>query len=91
MNQSGWSIQKCSQLVFDCLSTSCKKTKRVSNYNKSEYINEMKLSDIPPPYDLKLLKKIQELHKHTVLFSLFDLKEDKTVKPVLINHRDPRG
>ena len=77
--------------MLNCLSTSCKKTNRVSNYNKSEYINEMKLSDIPPPYDLKLLKKIQELNKHIVLFNVFDLNENKTVKPVLINHKDPRG
>ena len=36
---------------------------RVSKYNKSEYINEIKLTKLPPPYDYYHLKKIQELIK----------------------------
>ena len=39
---------------------------RVSNYNKPEYINEIKLPKIPPPYCYKYLQKIQELNKDEI-------------------------
>ena len=60
---------------------------RVSNYNKSEYINEIKLPKIPPPYGYKDLQKIQELNKDKVLFNVFILNKIKTINPVLINSK----
>ena len=51
---------------------------RVSKYNKTEYINGMKLPNgVTPPYDYYHLKKIQELNKHKVLFNVFNLKKIK--------------
>ena len=65
---------------------------RVSNYNKPEYINEIKLPiGVTPPYDYYHLKKIQELNKDKILFNVFNLNENKTINPVLINHNDPKG
>ena len=65
---------------------------RVSNYNKPEYINEIKLPNgITPPYDYYHLKKIQELNKDKVLFNVFNLNKNKTINPVLINHNDSKG
>ena len=65
--------------------------KRVSNYNKPEYINEIKLPKIPPPYGYKKLRKIQELNKDKILFNVFNLNKEKTFNPVLINHNEPKG
>ena len=49
---------------------------RVSNYNKPEYINEIKLpKGVTPPYNYYHLKKIQELNKDKVLFNVFNLKK----------------
>ena len=63
---------------------------RVCNYNKPEYINEIKLPiGVTPPYDYYHLKKTQELNKDKVLFNVFNLNKNKTVNPVLINHNDP--
>ena len=64
---------------------------RVSKYNKPEYINEIKLPKLPPPYDYYHLKKIQELNKDKILFNVFNLNKNKTNNPVLINHNDPKG
>ena len=64
---------------------------RVGNYNKPEYINEIKLPKIPPPYGYKDLQKIQEMNKDKVLFNVFNLNKNKTINPVLINHNDPKG
>ena len=64
---------------------------RVNNYNKPEYINEIKLPKISPPYGYKELQKIQELNKDKVLFNVFNLNKNKTINPVLINHTDPKG
>ena len=64
---------------------------RVSIYNKPEYINELKLQKLPPPYDYYHLKKIQELNKDKLLFNVFNLNKNKTTNPVLINHNDPKG
>ena len=65
--------------------------KRVSKYNKPEYISEIKLPKLPPPHDYYYLQKIQELNKDEILFNLFNLNENKTINPVLINHNDPKG
>ena len=47
---------------------------RVSNYNKPEYIDEIKLPNgVTPPYDYYHLKKKQELNKDKVLFNVFNL------------------
>ena len=65
---------------------------RVSNYNKPEYINKIKLPNgVTPPYDYYHLKKIQELNKDKVLFNVFNLNKNKTINPVLINPNDPNG
>ena len=64
---------------------------RVSNNNKPEYINQLKLLKLPPPYDYYHLKKIQELKKDEVLFIVFNLIKNKTINIVLINHNDPKG
>ena len=65
---------------------------RYSNYNKPEYINEIKLPiGVTPPYDYYHLKKIQEINKHKVLFNVFNLNKNKTITPVLINHHDLVG
>ena len=64
---------------------------RISNYNKLEYIIEIKLPKIPPPYGYKDLQKIQEMNKDKVLFNVFNLNKNKTINPVLINHNDPKG
>ena len=64
---------------------------RVSKYNKPEYINEIKLPKLPPPYDYYLLQKIQELNKDKILFNVFNLNKNKTINPVLINHSVPKG
>ena len=65
---------------------------RFSNYNKPEYINEIKLPNgVTPPYDYYHLKKIQELNKDKVLFNVFNLNKNKTINPVLIKHNDPVG
>ena len=40
---------------------------KVSSYNEPEYINEIKLLKIPPPYGYKDLQKIHEMHKDKVL------------------------
>ena len=64
---------------------------RVSKYTKPEYINEIKLPKIPPPYDYKDLQKIQELNKDKILINVFNLNKNKTINPVLINHNDPKG
>ena len=66
-------------------------TNRVSNYNKPEYINEIKTPNLPPPYGYKDLQKIQELNKDKVLFNVFNLNINKTINPVLINDNDPKG
>ena len=63
---------------------------RVNKYNKPEYINEIKLPKLPPPYDYYHLKKKQELNKDKILFNVFDLNKNKTINPVLINHNDPK-
>ena len=57
---------------------------RVSKCNKPEYINEIKLPKLPPPYGYKDLQKIQELNKDKVLFIVFNLNKNKTINPVLI-------
>ena len=54
----------------------------VNNYNKPEYVNEIKLSKIPPPYGYKDLQRIQELNKDKVLFNVFNLIKNKTINPV---------
>ena len=65
---------------------------RVSNYNKPEYIKEIKLSNgVTPPYYYYHIKKIQELSKDKILFNVFNLNKNKTINPVLINHNDPKG
>ena len=64
---------------------------RVNNYNKPEYINEIKLPKIPPPYGYIDLQKIQEMNKDKVLFNLFNLNKNKTINPVLVSHNDPKG
>ena len=65
---------------------------RVSNYNKPEYIDVIKLPNgVTPPYDYYHLKKIQELNKDKVLFNVFNLIKNKTINPVLINHNDSEG
>ena len=48
---------------------------RVSNYNKPEYFNEIKLPKIPPPYGYKDLQKRQELNKDKVLFNVFNINK----------------
>ena len=58
---------------------------------KPEIINEIKLLKIPLPYGYKDLQKIQELNKDKVLFNVFNLNKNKTINPVLINHKDPKG
>ena len=63
---------------------------RVSKYNKPEYINEIKLPKLPPPYDYYHLKKIQELNKDKILFKVFNLNRNKTINPLLIKHNDPK-
>ena len=65
---------------------------KVSNYNKPEYINEIKLPNgVTPPNDYYDLKKTRELNKDKVLFNVFNLNKNKTINPVLINHNDPKG
>ena len=64
---------------------------RVCKYKKPEYINEIKLPKLPPPYNFYHLKKIQELKKDKLLFIVFNLNKNKTINPVLINHNDPKG
>ena len=64
---------------------------RLSKYNKPEYINEIKLPKLPPPYDYYHLQKIQELNKNKISFNVFNLNNNKTVNPVLINNNDPKG
>ena len=60
---------------------------RVSNYNKPEYIKEIKLPiGVTPPYDYYHLKKKQELNKDKILFNVFNLNKNKTINPVLIDH-----
>ena len=49
----------------------------VSNYNQPEYINEIKLLKLPPPYGYKELQKIQEINKDEVLFNVFNLNKNK--------------
>ena len=52
--------------------------KRVSNYNKTEYIKEIKLSNgVTPPYDYYHLKKIQKLNKDKILYIVFNLNKKK--------------
>ena len=62
-----------------------------NNYNKLEYIDEIKLPKIPPPYGYKDLQKIKELNKEKLLFNVFNLKKNKTINPVFINHNDSKG
>ena len=64
---------------------------RVSKFNKPEYINEIILPKLPPPYDFYHLQKIQELNKDKILFNVFNLNKNKTINPVIINHNDPKG
>ena len=65
---------------------------RVSNYNKPENNNEIKLPNgVTPPYDYYHLKKIRELSKDKLLFNVFNLNKNKTINHVLINHNDPKG
>ena len=65
---------------------------RVSNKNKPEYINEIKLPNgVTPPNDYYHLKKIQELNKDKLLFIVFNLYKNKAINPVLVNHNDPKG
>ena len=64
---------------------------KVSSCNKPEYINEIKLPKILPPYGYKDLQKRQEMNKDKVLFNVFNLNKNKTINPVLINHNDPKG
>ena len=65
-------------LVFNWLSTPTPlNPSRVNNYNKLEYINEIKLPKIPPPYAYKDLQKIKEMNKHKVLFNVLNLKKIK--------------
>ena len=55
---------------------------RVGNYNKSEYINEIKLpKGVTPPHDYYHLKKTQELKKDKLLFNVFNLNKNKTINP----------
>ena len=63
---------------------------RVSKYNKPEYINEIKLPKLPPPYDFYHLKKIQDLNKDKVLFKVYNLNKNKTINPLLIKRNDPK-
>ena len=63
---------------------------RVSKYNKPEYINEIKLPKLLPPYDYYHLKKIQELNEDKILFNVFNLNKNKTINPVLSYHNDPK-
>ena len=63
---------------------------RVCKYDEPEYINEIKLPKLPPPYDYYHLKKIQELNKDKIFFNVFNLNKNKTINPVLINHNDPK-
>ena len=56
-----------------------------SNYNNAEYINEIKLPKLAPPYGYKELQKIQELNKDKVLFNVLNktmLNKNKTINPV---------
>ena len=64
---------------------------RISKFYKPEYINEIKLPKLPPPYDYYHLKKVQEMNKDKILFKAFNLNKNKTINPLLINHNDPRG
>ena len=64
---------------------------KVSSYNKLEYINEIKLPKIPPPYGYKDLQKTQELNKDKLLFNVFKINKNKTINPALINHNDRNG
>ena len=64
---------------------------RVNNFNKPEYINEIKLPKIPPPYGYKDLQKIQERDKDKVLFNVFNLNKNKTFNPAKFSHNDPKG
>ena len=64
---------------------------RVNNYNKPEYIIEIKLPKKRPPYRYKDLQKIQEMNKDKKLFHEFNLNKKRTINPVLISHNDPKG
>ena len=55
---------------------------KVSNYNKLEFFNEIKL---PPPYGYKDLQKVQEMNKDKLIFNVFNLNKNKTISLVLIN------
>ena len=63
---------------------------RVNNYNKPEFINEIKLPKIRPPYGYKDLQIIQEMNKDKVLFNEFNLKKELLIlyKSVLTILRD---
>ena len=54
---------------------------RISKYYKPEFINEIKLPKLPPPYDYYRLKKIQEMNKDKILFKVFNLKKIKLLIP----------
>ena len=65
-------------MVFNCFIHPAKDHPNiVSNYNKPENINEIKLPKLPTPYGYKELQKIQELKKDKVLFNAFNLKKIK--------------
>ena len=63
---------------------------RVNIYNKPEYINEIKIPKISPPYGYNDLQKIKKMNKDKVLFNVFNLNKNKTINPLLINHNDPK-
>ena len=49
----------------------------VSNYNKPEYIHEIKLPKIPSPYGYKDLQKIDVMNKDKIFFNVFNLNIKK--------------
>ena len=64
---------------------------RVSKFNKPEFIKEIKIPKLPPPYDYYHLKKIQGINKDKILFNVFNLNKHKTINSVLSNHNKPKG
>ena len=85
--------------LIACIHPASRDPNRVSKYKKPEYINDIKLPKLPPPwgtktggpYDYYHLQKIQELNKDKILFNVFNLNKNKTINPLLINHNDPKG
>ena len=73
------------------LQSSLRDPNRVSNNIKPEYINEIKLPKLQPPYDYYHLQKKQELNRDKILFKVFILNKNKYINPVIINHNDPKG